>query len=462
MIDYLQQNVNNKIAKNEEKRSEAPSSSENSDCESFDTSDDSSREDNFYTKLYVVKKPLVINVRKATKFGVSHTKLMEIYPMRGNLRGIVLIIANNLYKDKEDQRSGAKYDAENLKQLFKGMGFMVIYHEDLSGKDIDEKVYEFSKMTELRKADSAFIIISSHGNGKIGVQETEILGVDYNSPEYNKVVSTKIINYFTANNCHDLKNKPKVFIFQTCRGENKQVEVSRYRADSAVNSSKPSIDEQHFSNNLRDHQDMLIVYSTLPGFVSFRDHFNGSWFIQVLCEVFMNHAYKYHILDLFSMIDYRLKNMRTSSGDCQTPSITIHGFKNCFLNPGLFPNNQMNGNTKTNPNKRANIMFKCCPDKKANIGVCFQCESIYHYKCAKQLNHVQFIGKVKVNSCCFANSQNSSDKLDNKSLSENVEHKNILFDLKKENNHLEEQIKSLQMQHVPMISNEVELKETKE
>lgn len=72
-------------------------------------------------------------------------------------------------------------------------------------------------MAELRKADSAFIIISSHGNGRVGLQETEILGVDYNTVGYKKVVCTKIINYFTANNCDNLKGKPKVFIFQTCR-----------------------------------------------------------------------------------------------------------------------------------------------------------------------------------------------------------------------------------------------------
>jgi hypothetical protein len=72
-------------------------------------------------------------------------------------------------------------------------------------------------MPELRRVDSAFVIISSHGSGKLGHQETEILGIDYNLIGYKKVVCTKLMNYFTAEHCRNLSGKPKVFIFQTCR-----------------------------------------------------------------------------------------------------------------------------------------------------------------------------------------------------------------------------------------------------
>ena len=37
-------------------------------------------------------------------------------------------------------------------------------------------------------------------------------------------------------------------------------------------------------------EDMIIAYSTIPGFVSNRDHVSGTWFIQSLVEVFMNHG----------------------------------------------------------------------------------------------------------------------------------------------------------------------------
>ena len=30
---------------------------------------------------------------------------------------------------------------------------------------------------------------------------------------------------------------------------------------------------------------MLIAYSTLPGYVSNRDHYRGTWFIESICKV---------------------------------------------------------------------------------------------------------------------------------------------------------------------------------
>jgi hypothetical protein len=87
------------------------------------------------------------------------------------------------------------------------------------------------------------------------------------------------------------------------RGKNEQVAVPRYTVDTAC-SSKPRVEERymHFSETTRNYEDMLIVYSTIPGYVSYRDEYNGSWFIQILCEVFMNYAHKVHVQELFYMV----------------------------------------------------------------------------------------------------------------------------------------------------------------
>lgn len=58
---------------------------------------------------------------------------------------------------------------------------------------------------------------------------------------------------------------------------------------------------------MRNYEDMLIVYSTIPGFVSYRDEYNGTWFIQILCEVFMNYAHKVHVRELFDMVGIRME-----------------------------------------------------------------------------------------------------------------------------------------------------------
>ncbi|KAL7300737.1 hypothetical protein TKK_0006715 [Trichogramma kaykai] len=438
-------------------RPETPST-ENSDCNSLNSSEEgSSREDNFHEKIQTVKDPLIINVKKATKFRdrpeINH---LGVYPMRSNPRGLVLIIANNCYTEEKDSRPSAEHDETNLRKLFTDMGFKVITHFDLTGEDILNKVQEFSKLPELRRVDSAFVIISSHGSGQIGHQETEILGIDYSSNDYKRVVCTNIMNYFTSENCVNLTGKPKIFIFQTCRGKNVQVAIPRCKTDAATTPKRQTANRYvHSSESLRNYEDMLIVYSTIPGYVSYRDEYNGSWFIQILCEVFMNYAYKIHVQELFNMIDLRLKTVRTFKDNCQTPSVTSQGFnKYCFLNPGLFDDKKhFNGDTS-----KMDITFKCCPHRKANIHVCFECESVYHKKCAQRIGSITTTGKVKA-LCCSANLQAHSNEVDNRSFNETVDElKKVLAELKTEKEILKQQMPNIRNKDDNLIYTEANSK----
>lgn len=56
------------------------------------------------------------------------------------------------------------------------------------------------------------------------------------------------------------------------------------------------------NETMRNYADMLVAYATLPGHAAFRDKITGSWFIQILCEVFMNYAYKTHLQDLLNVV----------------------------------------------------------------------------------------------------------------------------------------------------------------
>ncbi|XP_011500855.1 PREDICTED: caspase-1 isoform X2 [Ceratosolen solmsi marchali] len=319
---------NNNIGPNNETSSNSIESANNSNF-------DEHSKDDYHTKLVKNFEPLSIKVRKADVFKDGpEIKDIERYPMRSIPRGLVLIITNIVY-EMVDCRPSAKYDEANLKQLFEEMGFKVIIHSNLTGDQIKKKVKEFSKMKELRRVDSAFIIISSHGAGEHGRQETEIQGTDYKLPNYETVFCTDIIDYFTAEQCPNLCGKPKIFIFQTCRGIKHQKAVSRSVTDTVT--AEFSDTEQPYNLSSRNYEDTLIAYATLPGYVSYRDTYNGSWFIQILCEVFMNYACERHIQDLFVMTDRRLKDLRTACNKCQTLWVINQGFhKHCFLNPGLF------------------------------------------------------------------------------------------------------------------------------
>jgi len=85
-----------------------------------------------------------------------------------------------------------------------------------------DKIKEFSKRDDLRKVDSCFVIITSHGT-EDEESNTEIQGTDYHSASkeanYEKVLCTEVCDYFTAEACPQLAEKPKIFIFQLCRYE---------------------------------------------------------------------------------------------------------------------------------------------------------------------------------------------------------------------------------------------------
>jgi len=50
------------------------------------------------------------------------------------IRGIAMVINNNEYKDPNYIRKGSELDVKNIISLLKGLGFMVMVKENLSGE----------------------------------------------------------------------------------------------------------------------------------------------------------------------------------------------------------------------------------------------------------------------------------------------------------------------------------------
>lgn len=90
--------------------------------------------------------------------------------------------------------------------------------------------------------------------------------------------------------------------FYSFRGDKHQKAVPSRCVTDTVTTEHPD-SEKPYKVSSRNYQDTLIAYATLPGYVSYRDKFNGSWFIQLLCEVFMNYACEKHVQDLFVMVE---------------------------------------------------------------------------------------------------------------------------------------------------------------
>ena len=80
---------------------------------------------------------------------------------------------------------------------------------------------------------------------------------------------------------------------------------------------------------------MIIAYSTIPGYVSQRDHETGTWFIQALVETFMDKACDHELIDLLRLTSEYLSKFTNDRGEKQTCNIEMrHLYKKIYLKPG--------------------------------------------------------------------------------------------------------------------------------
>lgn len=331
---------------------EKKSSDENA-MKFIDSSEDEDLKENEPPTSFIFEnEPLKIAVKKSKTFldvPPAGKKDLERYIMRSKPRGFVLIVCITKYTFLETRES-AKHDKSNLQKLFEEMGFEVtVTPEYIKRQELRKTIQEFAKKKDFRSADSCFVVFSCHGFEAGKRWDAEVAASDSHHQDEDPLPSEKlycseIIEYFSTKNCHDLRGKPKVFMFQMCRGDKHQNSCARFATDGAPNvkptyeteneNIEPPMEEDSLHRN---YEDTLIVHSTIPGHYSYRDVITGAWFIQILCKVFMKEACHKHLKDLIDRVDQQVKDLRTQGKMCQTVSTYSMGFsKYCYLNPGYF------------------------------------------------------------------------------------------------------------------------------
>lgn len=168
-------------------------------------------------------------------------------------------------------------------------------------------------------SDCLMIIILSHGDivpfrqrGKLF--EATILThdlVSYVDAADNKYPLQMIWEQFTDENCPSLANKPRIFLVTACQGNDHHASYGtnndsyRQRAHSrdttpfSTTKYKPFDAVQIDKKKTLPQKDFLIVYSTMPGYLSYRDTEMGTWYIESFCKVLNT---KKHELDLFQIL----------------------------------------------------------------------------------------------------------------------------------------------------------------
>ncbi|XP_062600448.1 non-catalytic caspase homolog csp-3-like [Saccostrea cucullata] len=83
---------------------------------------------------------------------------------------------------------------------------------------------------------------------------------------------------------------------------------------------------------VNDMQDILLSSSTFPGYASYRDTVEGSWFIQELVGVFREQSDTEHVMDMLTEVNHRVSQKHTEMC-AQMPFPSNSLTKRWYLNP---------------------------------------------------------------------------------------------------------------------------------
>ena len=270
----------------------------------------------------------------------------KCYSMTSRPRGYWIIVNNYEFDNRHCERVGSEKDAERLEQVAEELGFIVERYKNLSVDEMFTLMQDVSKRkTELIKHDALFVVIMSHG----------VNDYVYGSDGLHANVQD-LKSYFYSQSCRELVNKPKVFIFVCCRGDD--TDGPRRRSfsdiDMAVSNNPPALGNssgdvcgkvcgsrrmRHSSG--REISDLLTAYSTSPGFVNHRHHENGTYYVSSLVRVLMEHSCDYHLIKILQTVDREFSERVIEEEYMQTPGFEPNGFnKKLYFNPGYFEDDE--------------------------------------------------------------------------------------------------------------------------
>lgn len=183
------------------------------------------------------------------------------------------------------KRNGTNEDKKSLMNLFKSLEFDVECYDDLTKSQVRDKLKQVAK--EDHSLNDCFVCcLLTHGEN----------GVFY--AKDNKYASDELWNPFLGNKCQSLAGKPKLFFIQACQGDlvddGVTVRTKTVQTDSASEYKIPA------------HADVLLAFSTVAGYYSWRNTTNGSWFIQSLCKILKEHSANTDLLTMMTMVNYEV------------------------------------------------------------------------------------------------------------------------------------------------------------
>lgn len=223
--------------------------------------------------------PLVVKVQPAEVLRGPPDAYKNVSQPRGTV-----FIANyrRFDEEKHETRVGSEYDVQKQRDLFKQMGYKIIRDLDsASNEDTLDALKRFRDDEIHKKVDSLIVIFMSHGCGKEA----------FCTSDGKPLSCEEVYSIFSNTNCPALSGKPKLFVFQFCRGDEEHISVYDGKKESAsIDDPLTRTTPKTTKRKERKLSDVFICFSTLSGFVSYRHEDSGSPYIDKVCRVFMDHA----------------------------------------------------------------------------------------------------------------------------------------------------------------------------
>lgn len=219
---------------------------------------------------------------------------------------------------KLPRRLGSHVDSAGLYNLFRSMFFDVVLFKDPTAKEIRYQLEYYSKIDHTDN-DCFVCCILTHGD------HGQLYGSD------SKFPIDMMFNQFLGDQCPTLVGKPKLFFVQACQGE---------KLDNGVPVIADSYDSSADYFKIPTHADFLIAYSTLPGFYSWRNTEDGSWFMQAVIRVLSDYHQDLDLLTMLTIVNHRVAYYKCSNATTpelsqkkQVPCITSMLTRRVFFRP---------------------------------------------------------------------------------------------------------------------------------
>ena len=232
------------------------------------------------------------------------------YPMGMIPHGIAVIINNLKFhsavpgEDPLPDRRGSQIDEDNLWFTWECLQYDVHIFRNLTASELTHELMQIASQNHA-KYDSFVCCILSHGYHDC------VYGTDS-----KPVLITDIASLFKGNFCPTLTNKPKLFFFNSDRGDDYDKGVA-LQDDNAIGSS----DDAMLCRSLPSEAEFLFGYATPRGNFAWRSPRCGSWYISKLCEVLVNYAPQQDLLSMLTIVNHEVSEKTSTRGfkQCSVP-----------------------------------------------------------------------------------------------------------------------------------------------